>query len=456
MTLKITISGVRGVYGEGLTNAIAEKFAMAFRSYLGKGKNQKVVVGYDTRKSTPNLREAVYKGLNSEEIEIIDAGIVPTPVVQVMTRMLKADGGVIITASHNPKEYNGLKFVRADGIFLNEQEASYLISLYEKITDEDLSQISSARDIEFLPELRKKYLEHLYQSFDLELIKNSGLKVVVDAANGAGTIIDKEMLDELGLEYRIINDEPKGDFNRSPEPTPANIQELSQTVRDLGANVGFAQDADADRLAIVDENGEPIGEDNTLVLTADSILSSVEDPRYKIVVTNLSTTRLIDYVAEKNQAKVIRTKIGEVNVSEAIKKHNAPIGGEGNGGVIIPSVGFGRDSLAGILAIISLLAAEKKKLSEIIAEYPQYYMLKDKVPFNSNSQLDLYLQKTREIFKDDHLDETDGIKVTFKDGCWLHIRASNTEPIIRIIAEADSQQKSQQIIADFKKELTKV
>jgi len=453
MTLKITISGVRGVYGEELTDDIAEKFAIAFGRFLGKGKDQKVVIGYDTRNSTPALREAVYKGLNSENIEIIDAGVVPTPVVQVITRMLKADGGVIITASHNPQQYNGLKFVRADGIFLNQQEASYLISLYEKIADEQLSKLASARDIDFQPELRQQYLKHLYQSFDMKNLKDSGLKLVVDAANGAGTIIDQEMLDELGLKYKIINEIPKGDFNRSPEPTPENIKELSKAVVEFGADLGFAQDADADRLAIVDEKGQPIGEDNTLVLTADYILRTATDPRYKIVVTNLSTTRLIDHVAAKHGARVIRTKIGEVNVSEAIKKHSAPIGGEGNGGVIMPSVGFGRDSLAGILAILSLLSREKKKLSEIVATYPQYFMVKDKIPFNSDSQLEIYLDKTRELYKNEVIDETDGIKITFQDGNWIHIRSSNTEPIIRIIAEADSHERSLELIKSLKQQL---
>jgi len=452
MSLKITISGVRGIYGETLTDKVATDFALAFGKFIGDAANKKVVVGYDTRLSLPNLREAIYKGLAANNIEIIDIGIVPTPTVQIITKKENADGGIMITASHNPKEWNGLKFIRPDGIFLNEQEANYLISLYEEISKTKSTSPNLPREINFQPKLKNYHLEKIYAMFDIFKIKKSGLKVVIDAANGAGTIIDKIMFDDLNIDYTIINEEPKGDFNRSPEPIPENLKELSAKIKELNADIGFAQDADADRLAIVDETGNPIGEDNTLVLASDYLLS-LGGTAKKIIVTNLSTTRAIDDIAIKHQATVIRTKIGEVNVSETIKKENAIAGGEGNGGVIIPEIGFGRDSLAGMLAILSLMVEKKKKLSEIVAETPKYHMLKDKIPFNSDSQLKEYLQKTKEIYANEEIDEMDGIKIIFKDKNWLHIRSSNTEPIIRIISEAETKEKAIKLVESLKKSL---
>jgi len=452
MSLKITISGVRGIYGKGLTDNVATNFALAFGQFIGNSPNKKVIVGYDTRLSTPDLREAVYKGLAAHNIEIIDIGIVPTPTVQIITKKENADGGIMITASHNPKEWNGLKFIRPDGIFLNEQEANYLISLYEKISEAGKQNVNLAREINFQPDLKNYHLEKVYSVFDIFKIKESGLKVVIDAANGAGTVMDTIMFDDLGIKYTIINEEPKGDFNRSPEPTAENLTELSAKIKELKADVGFAQDADADRLAIVDETGTPIGEDNTLVLAADYLLS-LGGSAEKIIVTNLSTTRTIDDIARKHKAAVIRTKIGEVNVSETIKSKNAIAGGEGNGGVIIPEIGYGRDSLAGMLAILSLMADKKKKLSEIVAENPKYYMLKDKIPFNSDSQLEEYFKKTKEIYANETIDEMDGIKIIFKDKNWLHIRASNTEPIIRIISEAETKEKARDLVESLKKAL---
>lgn len=451
MTLKVTISGVRGIYKQDLTEEISKKFAQAFAQFIHP--RTRVVVGSDTRISSPSLREAVFEGLKFFGCIPIDIGVCPTPTVQIMVRELQADGGVMITASHNPKEWNGLKFIRPDGIFLNNTEAEHFIDIYYNKLEKKAKEGHFI--VEENTEAIKIHLKKVLKFVDISQIHSKKLKVVFDPANGAGCVIGQKLLAELGCEVIMINGEPKGDFNRNPEPVQKNLIELCQAVKNHNADVGFALDADADRLAIVDEKGEPIGEDNTLALAADYILSrkskvgsrksEVGSQKFDIIVTNLSTSRVMEDIAKKHGAKVIRTKIGEVNVSEELKKLNGVVGGEGNGGVMIPEIGFGRDSMAGISVILEYLANSGKKVSELVAQNPKYVMYKTKVDCSSDKEVKEVLAKVKDKYKGEEINELDGVKIIFKDGNWLHVRASNTEPIIRIIAEAPTAAEAEQL-----------
>jgi phosphomannomutase len=451
MTLKVTISGVRGIYGTDLTDTAAFDLARAFGQYLSPKGRTTVVVGTDTRSSSPALREAVFNGLRAGGIIPVDIGVCPTPTVQIMTRELHADGGIMITASHNPKEWNGLKFIRPDGIFLNAHEAERFLDIYYHKLGQP--QKNEHIVIEENGEALEVHLQKVLEYVDVPLIKEQKFKVALDAANGAGCVIGQRLLEELGCTVYMVNGEPKGDFNRNPEPIPENLKELMSMVKKFGADIGFAQDADADRLAIVNETGAPIGEDNTLALASDYILHKVSKGNAggeKLIVTNLSTSRVMEDIAGKHGGKVVRTKIGEVNVSEQLKHLNAAVGGEGNGGVMIPAIGYGRDSIAGIAVLLEYLAASKKSVSELVAQNPAYIMYKTKIECNSEAEVKTLLDKVRKKYANEELNELDGVKVIFKNGNWLHVRSSNTEPIIRIIAEAGTLMEAKRIAESLK------
>jgi phosphomannomutase len=353
-----------------------------------------------------------------------------------------------LTASHNPKQWNGLKFVRADGIFLPEEEAQKLIDLYYAVTAEDILKAREGRlNVETDVDMAQIHLKNVLNYVDQSLIKNAKLKVVIDTCCGAGAVITPKLLEALGVEYTQINAEPDIEkCGRNLEPIAANLQILGETVRATGAVVGFAQDPDGDRLAIVNEKGEAIGEDYTLCLVAEYLLALAAQGKVhgeKAICTNLSTTRIIDDVAKKFGAEVVRTKIGEVNVSLAMKRTKAVTGGEGNGGIMVPAIGFGRDSLAGIALLLQYLAESKKTVSELVAQNPKYVMYKTKIDCTSDQQVKDILAVLEQRFAQEKLDKQDGLKVIFADGNWLHVRASNTEPIIRIIAEAETTEKAQ-------------
>lgn len=448
MTLKVSISGVRGIYGETLTDEIIKKFGIAYARLIGGGT---VLVGADTRVSGAQVKTALFRGLRfDEKVKIIDIGCLPTPTVQVITKALGADGGVIITASHNPRQWNGIKFVRSDGIFLPPEEAQKLINLYEQVTAEDLEKSREGRlDIETNFNVGDIHLEKIKKIIDADLIKSAGLRVVMDTCCGAGSLITKKLLDYLGVEYLQVNGEPDLEkCDRPLEPTAENIAKLGEKVREFQADIGFAQDPDADRLAIVDENGRAIGEDYTLCLAAEYMLGLLQAGKISgenKICTNLSTTRIIDDVAAKFGAEVVRTKIGEVNVSLAMKKNKAVTGGEGNGGIMVPAIGFGRDSLGGIALLLQYLAQSKKKVSELVNGNPRYYMYKTKIDCTSEQQVTDILTRIKNKYAQEKIDTQDGVKIIFSDGNWLHVRSSNTEPIIRIIAEAETIEQAKKL-----------
>ncbi|HAR64103.1 MAG: phosphoglucosamine mutase [Candidatus Margulisiibacteriota bacterium] len=452
MSLKISISGVRGIANESLTPDIALDFALAFGTYCKGGK---VILGYDTRLSGPFFKHAVISGLMATGCDIVDIGVVPTPTVQIMVREMNAAGGLIITASHNPVMWNGLKFVRNDGIFLNESQAQEVIDIYNSMRDTlgKSSQRVSYRDFNNLGSLSEFkdglsiHKDKVLKVVNTDLIKSKKFKVAIDVCNGAGAVVLPALLEELGCEVTVLNHEPSGRFAHNPEPVPQNLTELSTMMNSGTFDIGFAVDADADRLAILNEQGEPIGEDYTLTLVTDYMLSQTTGGG--LVVTNLSTSQCIDEIAARYGATVIRTRIGEVNVSEVLKDKKATVGGEGNGGVMVPAIGFGRDTLVGISFVLELLATRNKTLSGIVMDMPQYIMVKDKIEFSADIELELIMKRIREKYSHYPIDDKDGIKILF-DRNWVHIRPSNTEPIIRIIAEDVSREGAQALIAAIK------
>jgi phosphomannomutase len=429
-TLKISISGVRGVIGDSLLPPLLTRFAESFGTYLNAGK---IVVGRDTRTSGEMVKHAVFAGLMSTGCQVVDLDICPVPTVQLMVRKLGARGGIAITASHNPVEWNALKLIRSDGCFLNSYQAEELLSTYHQ------GDFRKARNDKIKEAKRNNlgipsHLEQILKHYGPVTWKGRKLKVAIDCCNGAGSLMTPQLLKSLGCDVVSINTTPDGIFPHPPEPIPQHLTDLCQLVKESGADVGFAQDADADRLAIVSEKGVPIGEDNTLALAVKFVLTTQRG----VVVTNLSTTQAIDDIAQAFNCRVIRTKIGEVNVTESMKKEKAIIGGEGNGGVIFPTINFARDSMVGITLLLHYMALVGSPLSTLVEELPRYYFVKQTVPCPS-FRVRSFLNLLKETYSGEKLDLTDGLKILRPDS-WAHIRPSNTEPIMRIVVEARSEE----------------
>src|SRR3989339_18207 len=433
--LKITISGVRGRVDEGLTPETVLDFARAFGTYLKGGK---VVVGCDTRASGEYLKGIVFSGLLSCGCNVIDLGIATTPTVGIMTKHLKAKGGIVITASHNPNPWNGLKFISSDGLFLVPLEFEKMVKIYEnkKFSERDKGTFANFN-----------HANRIHIDKVAKAIKRPRRRftVVVDSCNGAGSVITPLLLKNLGCKVIAINTNMKLPFPHGPEPPPHNLKELSAAVIKNKADIGFAQDPDADRLSIVTSGGRAISEEYTVALCALYV-------RPKKIVINLSTSSLVDEVAAKINARVFRTKIGEIHVASEMKKIKAEIGGEGNGGVIYPKVGMNRDSLAGIGIILALLSESGKSIDQIVGELTEYFLAKDKLECQTVADAEKILEKTKEIFRNEKTDSTDGIKVYLKEG-WIHLRASNTEPILRIFCEAKNEAQAQELLLGIKSKL---
>jgi phosphomannomutase len=443
--LKISISGVRGIANDSLTPDVCLSFAKAFGTYLKGGK---VVVGTDTRASSEFIKGIVMQGLISCGCQVIDLGIAPTPTVGFMAKELKAAGGLVVTASHNPPQWNGLKFIRGDGIFLNQGQMEELIELYER---KIFVQVPGGK-VKSQSKPYELHINKVVRSVKASAIRPKKFKVVYDACNGAGSIITGMLLKKLGCQVVALNCDTKKPFPHGAEPTPANLEELCAAVKKEKAAVGFAQDPDADRLALVIDGGEAISEEYTLALAVQHVLSRALGGK-RIVVINLSTSKITEDVAKSLGAVVIRTKIGEVHVAEELKREKGRIGGEGNGGVIYPQVGYMRDSLAGIALILELLAQSGQKLSEIVDTLPKYYMYKTKVECKDQSQVEALVEKAKEILKDETVDLTDGVKVYLPEGS-LQVRASNTEPIVRIFSEAKTPEQAKKLSEDLKSQIS--
>jgi phosphomannomutase len=436
-TLKISISGVRGVVGESLTPALLARFSQAFGTYAGFGR---IVVGRDTRTSGEMVRQAVVSGLLSTGCRIIDIGICPTPTVQLTVRQLAAQGGIAITASHNPPEWNALKFVGADGLFLDGNHARELLDIYHQ---GDYTKVAGSmmRPVELRPQAADEHVRKIVQMLGPLPVGRRKLRVAIDAGNGAGSIPAPRLLKALGAEVFGIYVTPDGRFPRPAEPLPENLGALCQAVRDHGADVGFAQDMDADRLAVVSEQGQPIGEERTLLLATQFVLGRTPGP----VVGNLATTHGLEAVSSRYGCKVHRSQIGEANVAKAMQRYQAVIGGEGNGGVIYPPINFARDSMVGMALILHLLAQSGRTVSQLVEELPAFFMIKKQLPFPSH-RIGEMLSRLKREYAAYPIDTRDGVKVILPDG-WFIVRGSNTEPVVRVVAEAPSEEAATRLSA---------
>ncbi len=440
--LIISVSGMRGIIGGNLTASIAAEYGGAFGTFLQTtrpGEKLSVCIGMDSRPSGQMLKSAVTAGLTGAGVDVIDLGLVTTPCVGISLRELGCAGGVIITASHNPIQYNGIKLLLSDGIAPSPEVAAKIRKIFfdKNFTFADSTGCGKVTSDEMAD---NRHIAKVLAIIDKEKIAACKFRIALDSVNGAGGRITKKLLAELGCEVTAINDEPTGLFAHNPEPTAQNLADFYNVVKAEGVDIGFAQDPDADRLAIVDENGGYIGEEYSLALAAKYIFTQKTGD----AAANLSTSRMIDDIARKAGGQVIRTPVGEANVASAMLEHNCIIGGEGNGGVIDLRVGPIRDSLVGIALVLQMMAETGKSISELVGEIGGYYMSKDKFSAEQDEKQQI-LNSTKAIFAGAKLDATDGCRFDFDDG-WLHIRASNTEPVMRVIVEAKDQANAQKYI----------
>ena len=436
--LKIGITGVRGIVGETFTPEVAAGFAQAFATYLDSGR---ILVCRDTRLSGPMVRSAVVAGLLAAGCEVIDLGICPTPSLQLAVAWLKADGGVAITAGHNPAPWNALKFVRGDGLYLNPAQAEELLDIFHQ------GEFAKATWNRIQPAIQHQDpIEHhiglLMNAFDTSTIKARRCKVAVDCCNGACSLLIPRWLAELGCEVLAINDDPTGAFPHRPEPTPETMAQLSAVVKAGHADIGFAHDADGERLGIVTELGDPLSEESTLALATHIRLAQGAG----VIVTNVSTTGAIEKIATRYGGRVVRTQVGQTYISEAMLEHDAILGGEGSGGVTVPQVHLTHDSAAAVGLILEGLTRTGEPVSNLVNQLPRLFMLKHNLPVEPN-RLYSVLQDFRVAIEREHFpdDLTDGIKVDLPEG-WIHVRASNTESIIRVIVEGEDATKARRLL----------
>ena len=430
MALIISVSGIRGVVGRELTPQVAVEVGCAFGRFLGGGK---VVLAGDTRPSGAMVRAAVASGLMATGRTVVDLGVVTTPGTALMVRLLGAVGGVVVTASHNPPEYNGIKLLCGQGWALPSEEMARVRHILGRGNFE-LADGEHSGMVEHESATHERHVAAVLGIVDAGAIAARRLRVALDSINGAGCVGTPMLLEKLGCQVVQINAEPHGRFAHMPEPIEPHLEQLCQAVAREGADVGFAQDPDADRLVIVDEHGRFIGEEYTLALAVQQVLSQRPGP----VAANLSTSRLIDDIAARAGCTVHRTPVGEANVAQAIVAHDCIIGGEGNGGVIDPRVVPVRDSFTAIGLICQLLADSGKTVSELVQGLPRYVMIKQKFRCDA-ARIAGALKAVEEAFSGGRVDRSDGVRFDLEDG-WVHVRASNTEPIMRVIAEAADEQ----------------
>ncbi|NGZ89523.1 phosphoglucosamine mutase [Psychroflexus maritimus] len=447
MTLIKSISGIRGTIGgktkENLTPVDAVKFASAYGTWLKTKTKQKpkVVVGRDARISGEMIQSLVMQSLVGLGIEVIDLGLSTTPTVEVAVTNEKANGGIILTASHNPKEWNALKLLNKKGEFLNAEDGNIILELAEN-EDFEFAQVD---------DLGKILKNNTYIDFHIEqvlahplvnkqAVKKANLKVVFDGVNSTGGISIPPLLKALGVEVVELYCKPTGHFPHNPEPLEKHLGELAKLVLDEKADLGVTVDPDVDRLAFMDENGKMFGEEYTLVSVADYVLSKEKGN----TVSNLSSTRALRDVTEKHGGQYFASAVGEVNVVAKMKEVNAVIGGEGNGGIIDPKLHYGRDSLIGLALFLSLLAEKQIKVSALKATYPSYFMAKEKIQLTPEIDVDQLLLQMKDNYKNEEVNTIDGVKIDFEKK-WVHLRKSNTEPIIRIYTEAPSQEEANQL-----------
>ena len=449
MTLIKSISGIRGTIGgkvgDNLTPVDAVKFASAYGTFLKagnrsleEGRKLKVVVGRDARISGPMIHNLVVNTLIGLGIDVIDLGLSTTPTVEIAVPLEKADGGIILTASHNPKQWNALKLLNEKGEFLNGENGEKILEIAESESF-DFSDVDNLGEITFNDAYMDIHIDEVLnlQLVDIEAVKAAKFKVVVDGVNSSGGIIIPRLLELMGVEVVKLYCEPNGHFPHNPEPLKEHLTDISELVVKEKAHLGIVVDPDVDRLAFVCENGEMFGEEYTLVACADYVLSKTPGN----TVSNMSSSRALRDVTHLNNGNYQASAVGEVNVVELMKKNNAIIGGEGNGGIIYPELHYGRDSLIGVALFLTHLAYKKISVSALRASYPEYYMSKNKIELTPQIDVDAILIVMTEMYKNENISTIDGVKIDFAEK-WVHLRKSNTEPIIRIYTEAATQKEA--------------
>lgn len=446
MTLIKSISGIRGTIGgptgDTLNPLDIVKFTTAYATFMkrgakGEGRN-KIVVGRDARISGDMVRNVVCGTLMGMGLDVIDIDLATTPTTELAVRWTGALGGIIITASHNPRQWNALKLLNGEGEFLTKDDGNEVLSIAEK-EDFDYADVDSLGSYTRDDSFNQRHIESVLslKLTDVDAIRNAKFKVCVDAINSVGGIILPDLLKALGVEYTILNSTANGDFAHNPEPLEKNLQGIMDEMRSGKYDLGIVVDPDVDRLAFICENGEMFGEEYTLVSVADYVLQHTPGN----TVSNLSSTRALRDVTERHGGTYTAAAVGEVNVTTKMKEVGAVIGGEGNGGVIYPESHYGRDALVGIALFLSSLAHKKCMASQLRATFPNYFIAKNRIDLTPSTDIDAILEKVKEMYASEKITDIDGVKIDFPDK-WVHLRKSNTEPIIRVYSEAATMEEA--------------
>lgn len=448
MTLIKSISGIRGTIGgrsgDTLNPLDIVKFTSAYATFIrrsGKSQSNTIVVGRDARISGEMVKNVVCGTLMGIGYDVINIGLATTPTTELAVRMTQAAGGIIITASHNPRQWNALKLLNHEGEFLTKSEGNEVLDIAES-EDFNYADVDHLGHYTEDSSFDQRHIESVLalKLVDREAIKKAHFKVAVDGINSVGGIILPKLLNELGVEYTLLNGEPTGDFAHNPEPLEKNLGGIMQEMSKGGYDLGIVVDPDVDRLAFICEDGTMFGEEYTLVSVADYVLSHTPGN----TVSNLSSTRALRDITEKHGGQYMASAVGEVNVTTKMKEVNAVIGGEGNGGVIYPESHYGRDALVGIALFLSSLAHKSCKVSELRKSYPNYFMAKNRIDLTPETDISAVLDRIKEMYADEKVTDIDGVKIDFADK-WVHLRASNTEPIIRVYSEAATMEEAESL-----------
>lgn len=448
MTLIKSISGIRGTIGgrtgDTLNPLDIVKFTTAYATFIrrsGKSQSGKIVVGRDARISGEMVKNVVCGTLMGVGYDVINIGLATTPTTELAVQMAGADGGIIITASHNPRQWNALKLLNHEGEFLTAAEGAEVLAIAEK---EDFEYADVDHLGHYIEDntFDQRHIDSVLdlKLVDVEAIKKAGFKVCVDAVNSVGGVILPQLLDRLGVEYKVLYGEPTGDFAHNPEPLEKNLGGIMAEMSSGKYDLGIVVDPDVDRLAFICEDGKMFGEEYTLVSVADYVLANTPGN----TVSNLSSTRALRDVTEQHGGVYTAAAVGEVNVTTKMKEVNAVIGGEGNGGVIYPESHYGRDALVGIGLFLSSLAHKGCKVSELRASFPEYFIAKNRIDLTPTTDVDAILDRVKEMFKNEQVNDIDGVKIDFPDK-WVHLRKSNTEPIIRVYSEASTMEAADEL-----------